>query len=605
MYTIDFETEAIEDYPNYPPKPVGVAIKHNDGGAYYFAWGHPTNNNCSEDVARRVLSQVWESREILLFQNAKFDLEVARKWFGLEIPREAWIEDSMFLIFLDNHLAPTFSLKPSAERILGLPPTEQEEVRDWLVAHHIVPSNSKSWGAHICKAPGDLVGQYAIGDVERTYALYRHLSRTVHERGMTEAYRREVKLMPILADNERRGIRCDTELLRKDVKRYKAEFERATQAAKIILRQNNHEFNIDSGVQLAAAIQGLGCCVPLNEWPLTKTKRFSTSKDTLRSVIRHPELAALLEYRATLKTCLGTFMEPWLEKADKCNGLLHPHWNQVKGHDYGTKTGRLSSSDPNFQNIPTEFPNAPPEGYLPYPLLRSYILPDLGEILVSADFHSQEIRMLGHFAEGAIKRIYDTDPSADIHAVAAEIIHDETGLRLTRKQTKIVAFSILYGVGMGNLADRLGVSYQEARHIKQAYLNALSGVEEFMDEVESRAASKRPVRSWGGRLLYAPASVIREDGRVWDKDYVLLNYLIQGSSADQTKQAMIEYDRTKRHGRLIATVHDEIVISVAPEHLDTEVRILCDAMESGEFDIPMRATVKVGPNWADMRDYPR
>ena len=124
-----------------------------------------------------------------------------------------------------------------------------------------------------------------------------------------------------------------------------------------------------------------------------------------------------------------------------------------------------------------------------------------------------------------------------------------------------------------------------------------------MKAVEQRAYLKQPARSWGGRQLWAPAPVIQRDGRVWNKNYVLLNYLIQGSSADQTKQAIIDYDRTRVHGRFLATVHDEICISVPREHLDSEIRILKAAMEGGEFDIPMRATVEFGPNWTELEEW--
>ena len=603
MYVVDFETKAIEPYPNYPPEPVGVSIKYGDLPSAYFSWGHPTENNCTKEVVQEVLAAIWSSNEQILFQNAKFDLEVAYKWFGLPLPTQARIEDTMFLIFLYDPLASTFSLKPSAERILGIPPTEQEAVRDWLVAHSKVPSNSKSWGAHISEAPGKLVGEYAAGDTDRTLALYKKIHPEIVKLGMEEAYLREIQLMQPLMDNEREGIRCDVERLRKDVELYNRELHRATYEAKILLHQDNDEFNIDSGVQLATAIQHSGLCVPLDEWPLTPTKKYSTSKETLKQVIRCERLEQLLHYRATLKTCLHTFMIPWLEKAEKAGGRLHPSWNQVKGERYGAKTGRLSSSDPNFQNIPTEFEMPPPEGYLPYPHLRYYILPDEGEVFVSADFHSQEVRMLGHFAEGAIKDIYDSDPSADVHAVAAHIISDQTGMAITRKHTKITAFSILYGAGVATMAARLNCPTHEAAAIKRAYLTTLVGVKEFMTLVEDRARSKQPVRTWGGRLIHAPAPEIQKDGRVWNKDYVLINYLIQGSSADQTKQAIINYDRTRRHGRLLATVHDEICISVAPRYLKTEVALLKAAMEAGDFDLPMRATVKVGTNWGEMEDY--
>ena len=153
------------------------------------------------------------------------------------------------------------------------------------------------------------------------------------------------------------------------------------------------------------------------------------------------------------------------------------------------------------------------------------------------------------------------------------------------------------------MAARLNCPTHEAAAIKRAYLTTLVGVNEFMTLVEDRARSKQPVRTWGGRLIHAPAPEVQKDGRVWNKDYVLINYLIQGSSADQTKQAIINYARTRVRGRLLATVHDEICISVAPQYLRSEVAILTAAMEAGDFDLPMRATVKVGPNWGEMEDY--
>jgi len=392
--------------------------------------------------------------------------------------------------------------------------------------------------------------------------------------------------------------------LKADIDLYERAYAEVTSRAYDLLGQDElSSFNIDSGVQLAQAAQAADMTVDEDEWPKTPTGRLSTSRDVLEQVITDPELFHLLAYRGALKTLLGTFMRPWYEKGLLTGGILHPAWNQVKGDQNGALTGRLSSSNPNFQNIPLEFSIKAPEGLPELPHMRRYVLPDEGEEFVSADFHSQEIRMLGHFAEGGIKYVYDNDPAADIHQVAADIISDNTGLSLKRKHTKIVAFSILYGAGVKTMAERMGVSTSEAARIRSSYMRALTGVQEFMDQVEFRASQKEPVRSWGGRLLYAPPPEMSRTGRIWNKDYVLLNYLIQGSSADQTKQAIIDYNKTKKYGRFLATVHDEICISVSKEHLDEEVAILKAAMEAGKFDIPMRATVEVGPNWYEMEDH--
>ncbi len=605
MITIDFETEAIDAYPNYPPKPVGVAIKYDNLPAVYLSWGHPTGNNSTFEVAKLLLQAAFDSGQPLLFHHARFDMAVLERFFGIPWGEPTRIHDTMYLIFLNNPLQSSLSLKPSAELLLGWPPTEQEAVRDWLIANGKVAShNTKSWGAHISEAPGDLVGAYAGGDVDRTKALFDLLHPIVAAKGMLEAYQREQFCAPIFNQSEADGIRVDREALRRDIAIYDEAFKRATLRIKQLLSQEfNPEFNIDSGVQLANSIRAHGLGVSDDEWPKTPTGKFSTSREVLESVISCQELSEVLAYRGVLKTLLGTFMKPWLAKADATGGVLHPRWNQVKSDEYGAKTGRLSSSDPNFQNIPTEFLIAIPGGYPVLPFVREYVLPDEGEVFVSADFHSQEIRMLGQFAGGAIQEIYEDDPAADVHQVAADIISDATGLTLTRKHTKIVAFSILYGAGISTMATRMGVAYADAGQIKWAYLNTLYGVKEFMANTEYTAAMGEAVTTWGGRLLKAPEPVVRPDGSVWIKNYVLLNYLIQGSSADQTKQSIINYYCTKQHGRFLATVHDEICISVPPEHLASEVAILKAAMESGQFNLPMRATVKVGPNWFNMKDF--
>lgn len=609
MITLDFETEAIEPYPNFPPKPVGLAIKYDDQPATYLAWGHPTENNCTKEAASEVIKEIFTSKEELLFQNARFDMAVFLKFFPELVP--LWgdplrIHDTMYLLFLDDPLQPTLSLKPSAERLLGWAPEEQDAVHNWLQAHGAPKANTKGWGASISLAPGKLVGEYAAGDVDRTYALYKLLLPRILEAGMGAAYDRERQLAPLLNISERDGVRVDMASLKDDLTRYTDAFHRITNLVLNRLGQeSNAEFNLDSGPQLAEAIRLSGLGVSDDEWPKTPTGKFSTKRELLLTVVKDQELAQFLAYRGALKTLLGTFMNPWYEKGLATGGVLHPGWNQVKGDDYGAKTGRLSSSNPNFQNIPTDFKEQAPEGFPPLPHIRRYILADEGQLFVSADFHSQEVRMLGHFAEGAIQEIYTDDPSADIHQVAADIISDHTGMDITRKHTKITAFSILYGAGVGTMADRLGIAVQEAAAIKRAYLKVLVGVKEFMNEVQDRARMKMPVKSWGGRRLYAPAPVVQSDGRVWNKDYVLLNYLIQGSSADQTKEAIIRYHRTKKHGRFLATVHDEICISVPPEHLAEEVAILKRAMEfegEGAFDIPMRATVDYGPNWYETKE---
>ncbi len=595
---LDFESEAIRPYPDFPPKPVGLSVEIEGRPPIYIGWGHPSNNNATERDARDLLKQVWaDPSATLLFHNgAGFDIPLAMEKFGLPpLPPHRW-DDTMLSLFLVEPLATTLSLKPTAARILGMPPEEQEAVRRWLIANSIVRENDKGWGAHIAEAPGNLVGDYAQGDTHRTLLLHQHLMPAIKAGGMEEPYLREKALSPILYRNSKEGMRIDRKRLEKDSLIYEKTLIRCDNAIQLILGA----FNIDSPHELADALQRAGKADTVN-WPRTPTGKLSTARDALNSVIADPVLKQLIAYRQALHTALTTFIRPWLTMSG--DGYLHPSWNQVRGDAGGTRTGRLSCSMPNFQNVPKMWEDVEvPKGFPALPLMRVYLLPDEGEEFVSVDYHSQEIRILGHFAEGAIKEIYTRDPSADVHQAASDLIRDATGLTLSRKQVKIIGFSLLYGAGINRLSESLGVDRNAAAEFKRAYLNTLTGVREFQWDVEGRAAQQQPVRTWGKRLMYAPEPTLGPQGQVYDRNYVLVNYLIQGSAADQTKQAMVDYDSVRKHGRMLATVHDELCFSIPPSRLKSEVKIIREVMENQPgWDIPTRVEVKVGPNWSEVK----
>ncbi len=591
---IDFETEAIEPYPNFPPKPVGVAIYKPPAPPEYLCWGHPSGNNCTFEEARRRLAAVWNGD--LLFHNGRFDTEVARVHMGLPYPKDVLtVHDTMFLLYLYDAQAPSLSLKPSAHRILGMPPEEQDAVREWLAAKGF---GGKDWGAHISKAPGELVGPYAIGDVVRTYRLFEPLMSYVNRTSMLQAYRREQRIAPILSANEREGIRVDLPRLQQDLETWEKMYDRITTA----LLQKIGDCNPDSSGELAAALLRSGYARE-TDFARTPTGRLSTSKDSVARAVKDPALVQLLGYRGHLKTLLTTFMRPWAAIASATGGRLHPQFNQVKGDEYGTRTGRLSSSNPNFQNIPNEFPDEPPEGFPPLPFMRQYVLPDEGHVLVPSDFNGQEMRIAAHFAEGRAADIYRNNPRADFHQVVSEILKEEAGIELPRKQVKIIGFTMLYGGGLGVLAERLKVNREVASRIKAHYFAALPGLKELMDDVMDRGRAGAPVKTWGGRLIYCePPKMV--NGRMWTFEYKLLNHLIQGSAADQTKEAIATAGYKTKHRRFLATVHDENDYSVDPDHLKEQVQEIKSSMEDQPgWDVPFKAEVEVGPNWWDLEPF--
>jgi DNA polymerase I-like protein with 3'-5' exonuclease and polymerase domains len=599
ILTIDFETQAIDGNPIYnPPRPVGVSIKPEGKESRYYAWGHGSDNNCTfEDGRAALLTALAKDNEGYLAHNAPFEAAVLKRWFNYVEPDPLLVHDTQYLLFLVDPYANTFSLKPSAERILGLPPDERDDVQRWVLNH--IPGSKKSdWGAYISRAPGSLVGPYAIGDTDRTRALYDALYPRILQAGMLEPYRREQKLMPILFASSERGVRLDTERLAADIATYTAAKQKAEQYIHSVLG----DFNIDSDAELAAALDRTG---QVTQWVLTPTGKRSTSRKNLVGRVKDPSLLAYLAYRGVLATCLGTFAEPWLAQAEREGGRVHPQWNQVRGDRgadgdmSGTRTGRMSCRGPNLQNPPNEFEGLVVPAGLPAPMImRRYLLPEEGHVWLKRDFSAQEMRIMAHFAEGRLFDAFRLDPTTDPHVAVQKMIKELLGIDMPRKYVKITGFGIMYGRGVPNLSVALGVDQDEGKRVRDAYYAALPEIQQLSYDTRNRGKRGQFIRTWGGRVYY------REPDPTRDLSYKLLNYLIQGSAADQTKQSMIDWERDRAPGDvLLAAVHDEVNISAPADDVPGAMRRLRLAMNADRFDVPFRSEGYTGPNWGDIEGY--
>lgn len=598
IITLDFETQKIIGNPVFnPPSPVGLAVWVQGSEPRYLAWGHPKNNNISRYDGLAYARKVFNSTRNLLFHNAPFDLAVQGAHSGVDWSPADWhrMHDTQYLVFLDDPYASTLSLKPSAERYLNMPPEEQDELKDWIL-RHVPEATEKDWGGYIARAPGDLVGKYAIGDVVRTFKLFEHLYPRIVERGMVEAYDRERRLMPILYKSSKVGIRVNREKLEKDKHDYTRSLELADAKLCTLLQRPGLDFAKRGG--LAEALDSAGF---VTEWSLTPTGKKSTSKKSLR--INNPEVDALVKYRGALNTCLSTFMGPWLELSRE-DGRLHTSWNQVRTIERdsrGTQTGRLSSNGPNFQNVPTEFDLSIPEGFMALPLMRVYLLPEVGHVWVKRDFSSQEVRILGHFEDGELLRSYVSNPNFDPHQANRERALNITGVDYARKYIKITGFSLIYGAGVPGVMRQTGIEeYEVAKALRDAVLDAMPDVKSLIKQVQNAGRRGEPIRTWGGREYFVePAKII--DGRMRTFEYKLLNYLIQGSAADQTKQSIIDWDDAREpESTFLATVHDEINISAPKEESVRHMETLKVAMDKDRFDVPFKSEGFMGPNWEEI-----
>lgn len=530
----------------------------------------------------------------------------------------------MFLLFLDDPHAQDLGLKPSAERLLGLPPVSQDAVGEWLIAHQPIVgvkiSKSKQSEHYFMKylayAPGDLVGAYACNDVDITFDLFQLLWQKTVDRQMVAAYDRERRLMPILLEMERQGLPVDLQRLRDDTALH-ASWLLQIDAWLIRALKADASLNLDSGEQLVAAMVAVGKADP-DLLPRTPTGKFQTNKEALLLGVTDKTLLAVLKHRTQLSTCLSTFMQPWLAVAERSGGLIFTTWNQIKG-DVGTRTGRLSST-PNFQNIPKEFtpifaheeadkkkakllPACPLKGLPSLPRVRSYIVPFKGEVLIDRDYSQQEPRILAHFDGGSLMQKYLEDPWIDFHDYAkAELA--KMGKIHERKHVKNTNLGLIYGMGAPKLAIKNGMTVEMSKDLKKAILSLYPGLAAMYKDMKVRAKTGVPIRTWGGREYYCePPKLV--DGRIREFDYKLVNVLIQGSAADCTKEAIIRFDDArKRSWKLLLNVHDQLTVSAPKKEMKAAMETLRLAMEGVEFDVPMLSEGSTSStHWDDLQDY--
>jgi DNA polymerase I-like protein with 3'-5' exonuclease and polymerase domains len=629
--TIDFETKPIKPRPEYPPDPVGVGVWFPGKKTRYWAWGHKHGgNNCTKGEAAKPLREAWRSGRPLLFHHANFDLDVAEEFFDLGRPPVERVLCSMIEAFLWDPNEKDLGLKELCDKHLGMPPEERDAVRDWLYQH--IPGmrrKKKAWAAHIWLAPGNLVAPYCCGDLTRTRKIHDFMYPWIIEMGMAEAYLRERRLMPVALKMERRGIPIDSKRLRADVAGWEDSILTADKWVRRRLR--SRDLNLDSNDDLADALERAN---KVDEWILTDhptDPKRSVAMDNLAEVVKDRELYAVLKYRASLGHSLKTNARPWLVAAEK-EGRIYPQWNQVRNADegkrrvFGARTGRMQST-PNVQNISRKpmqvcfseeeikvllgmddelktmlLPSNLKGLVLALPWMRDYITARKRYVLLDRDYAQQELRILAHFMEGEVLEMYRKDPSIDFHLMATIGLNDMLSSSYARGVVKQVVLAIIYALGIAALAEKLGIEYEESKRLKNSIKALFPGVDRLEKALRKRARLDEPFRTWGGRVYYCePPKVI--DGVFRTFEYKMINTLIQGSAADNTKEAMIRYDEVAKEGETLLQAHDELLVHTEKKAAKEEMGILRDAMESVEFDVPMWTDGKWGPTWGQLRDY--
>lgn len=436
--------------------------------------------------------------------------------------------------------------------------------------------------------PKEIV-DYACEDADVTLRLYPILKEEMEKYEVTSVFTHiEMPLLPVLARMERNGVRLDTAALEETGRNFT---ERMQQLETDIYELAGHEFTITSPKQVGAVLfDELQISAKVKK---TKTGQYSTSEEVLESLRdKHPIVEKILQHRA-LKKLLSTYVEALPKLIHPQTGHIHTSFNQAV-----TATGRLSSSNPNLQNIPVRGEDGRE--------IRRAFVPEEGEVFFSADYSQIELRIMAHLSEDE-HMVADFNSGLDIHAAtAARIFHktvDEVD-RDERRKAKTANFGIIYGISAFGLSERMGVSRGEAKELIENYFSTYPKVREYMNESIERAKQTGYITTQFGRRRYL--SDINA-GNATVRGYAernAVNAPIQGTAADIIKLAMVAIDRRlseeKLQTRMILQVHDELNFSVPPTELEQVRHLVVEEMERAfQMRVPLVAECGEGTNWLE------
>jgi DNA polymerase-1 len=431
-------------------------------------------------------------------------------------------------------------------------------------------------------------GWQAVEAADLTAQVAAALRKRIDEKDLGSIYRDvELPLAPLLHRMERAGMRVDTEVLAELSRKLGEQLQKLTDK---ICEMAGREFNINSPKQVAECFETLN----IVSGRKTSTGRVSTSKAVLEELALTHELPRLIiDYRELEK--LKSVYTDALPHQVAADGRIHGSLNQTVA-----ATGRLSSSDPNLQNIPirTELGRE----------IRRAFVPEKGNKLISADYSQLELRLLAHITRDEV--MLDAFKNGDdIHNRTSRLVFDaktDEQLKEARRFSKIVNFAIAYAIEPWGLSQRVGISRQEARKVIDDYYDTYKGVRRYMDEIPVQAREQGFVRSLYGRIRPLPGINDRNGNIRRAAEREAINMPIQGTASDIVKMAMLRteeaFHREKLDARMLMQVHDELLVECAADDAERVAATLKREMENAvELDVPLVAETGIGDNWMDAK----
>ena len=567
---------------------VGIAVAV-DGWEGYYPIAHETPPNMDKELVTRWLRKQCSYESVnYIFHNAFYDVG----WLTtMDIDIKGKIIDTLIAAPIVDENRFRFDLNSLAKDYLQESKSETQ-----------LREAAKMWGldpkADLWKLPASHVGPYAEQDAAVTLRLWHHLKKEITAQNLINIFQLETDLFPVLFEMKRKGVKVNldkAEVIKNDL--YKQEKE----ILQSIKKLSGTSVEVWAAASVAKAFDALQ--IPYDRTPTGQPKfdkNFLSSHDS--------SLAKMVVECREINKARTTFIDTILKHSHR--GRIHAEIHQMRSDQGGTVTGRFSYSNPNLQQIPAR--NA-----ILGPLIRSLFIPEKDSQWGIFDYSQQEPRLVVHYAAmksftGASKFVeaYQEEESTDFHQLVAEMAD------IGRKQAKTINLGLFYGMGKGKLMSQLGVDQETATELLTSYHERVPFVKQLINDTMNKAGKKgylrtllgrrcrfdlwEPSNEWGSKALPLKEAT-HEYGehmikRAWT--YKALNRLIQGSAADQTKQAMINLHQEGYTAHI--QVHDELDFSVASEKDSANIK---DIMENCvELLVPSKVDVELGESWGDAGD---
>jgi len=573
LLALDFETDSLDAWHSHP---IGISLAIKPKEAFYVpvaphnVGGEPSAFNNPEKV-RSLLSPLFADNGMTIAaHNAKFDYKVSRGWGIDRWKCKIW--DTMTAAWVVDPERNTYSLDSLAAYTFDCAPLKYMDIVPKGETFNVVPLETAT--------------RYSGEDADFCIRLKHHLEPVLKKTESLALFENlEMPLLPILAEMEGEGIKIEPKALTSYGKELAIELDKIqSDTWKIV----GHEFNLASTKQLQEVLY-----VERKLTPGKKTKTgYSTDAAALEELAREDPVPALILRHRTLSKLKSTYVDTLADMADG-EGRLHTNFVQT-----GTATGRLSSREPNLQNIPVRAE----EGRR----IREAFIAKSGCVLISADYSQIELVILAHLSQDK-NLVSAFRENRDVHARTASLIFgiDENEIKPEqRRMAKTINFGVIYGMSAFRLANELDISRTEAQNFIKAYFDTYSGVRQFIEETIKKTEQTGYVTTISGRRRYIPTINSHNKTEKSAAERIAVNTPIQGSAADIVKMAMLNLDKSltaeKSKARLLLQVHDELILECPKSDAEKASFLVKTEMEqAAALSIPLRVSVETGSRWGD------